>query len=721
MKKNIKVPVKKPQKQLSGFVALIIILLPGILIYSNTFSNSFHLDDYWAIVTNQVIRDISDLPAIWKAGLNRPVAFITYALNYNWTGLNVWSWHLVNISIHLINGCIVWWLTLLILSTPAVNHYKIVAYKKEIALFTALLFITHPLATQSVTYIVQRMTSLAALFYLLSIVLYVKFRLSNGSNTIKAILVAGCVMAAFAAMRTKENTFTLPVAILLTELAFMRSQVSQIRIKHILIFVAIILSLGIIVFFALDISLNIFSTIPPSANHTVPLDPASYLLTQFSVIVKYIQLLIVPANQMVDYSFPISQSFFELRTIGSFVLLAALLALAIYLYKKNRIVSFGIFWFFITLAIESSIIPINDVIYEHRTYLPSFGYFIIITTILYYYLGEKHRYTLMILLSVIIGIHSILTFERNKTWKDDLTLWTDNIEKAPDCPRPYSLRGHAYFDLGDYEKALSDFTKSIQLNPNFADPYLNRGNTYGTLKEWDKSIADFSKAIELDPMLVMSYKNRGKTYAAIQQWDKAVADFTKAIEINPYDAEAYNERGIVYKNTSQLDKAIADYSKAIEFNPNNPLYYYNRGFAYGLNQEQDYALADYSTVLEMAPEYINALFNRGIIYQNKGEFAKSVSDFSSAIQLSPGSIELYMNRGAAYYALQKYDNAIADYTSAININPKIKEFYINRGLAYGEAGKWDKAAEDFNTALTLDPAFSIAYDNREKALKNLRK
>src|ERR1035438_6596834 len=198
--KNIQ-PVKKSDLTRYYYPGgIFIIILLGVIIYSNSFYCSFHFDDYRNIVENTSIRDLADIKAWMNFFPTRPVGVFTFAVNYHFSQLNIWPYHFVNLVIHLINSCLTGWLTLLIFSSPALKDHPVTRYKYGIAFFTALLFVSHPLATQSVTYIVQRMAALVALFYLLSLALYMKARLSTGRNSIKYLFFAGSFLSLLLAL-----------------------------------------------------------------------------------------------------------------------------------------------------------------------------------------------------------------------------------------------------------------------------------------------------------------------------------------------------------------------------------------------------------------------------------------------------------------------------------------------------------------------------------------
>jgi len=180
-----------------------IVIIIGLIIYSNSFKCSFHFDDYDHIVNNPKIHDLNDFESWWNYSTNRPVSIFTFVVNYHYHELNVFYYHLVNLLIHLINAILVWWFTLLLFSTPIIKKNLLYEHKRLIALIVSLLFVSHPLATQSVTYIIQRQSSLAALFYFLSLALYLQARISDKSVKFKVVLFLGAFFSAVLAFYSK--------------------------------------------------------------------------------------------------------------------------------------------------------------------------------------------------------------------------------------------------------------------------------------------------------------------------------------------------------------------------------------------------------------------------------------------------------------------------------------------------------------------------------------
>lgn len=611
--------------------ALIVLCCIGAAIYSNTFQSAFYFDDEDSIVKNINIRNLNNLRTIWDYFPTRFITYLSLAFNYHFHKLNVFGYHLFNLAVHLGGGILVWLLTLLTLSTPEMKNKGIAAHAKPIALFSGLVFITHPIQTQAITYIIQRTASLAAFFYLGSLTLYVKARLikeeARGHGAY-GLYYFGALSFAVLAMFTKEFAITLPFALLLYEVSFLKTK--NRAWGNLLPF---FITLPIIpLTMAATKSVN-FAEMRLLDQPAAGIAPWNYFITQFRVIITYIRLLFIPLNQNVDYDYPIARSMAEVPVLLSLILIIIILITAFRIFSKQRLISFGIFWFFLTLLPESSIIPIRDVIFEHRLYLPMFGYSIFLLSLVYNLLGRRSFKTLIMTTSVIIVCYSFLTYNRNAVWKNKFTLWDDAIRKSPNKARPYNDRGNAYNDKGEFDLAIQDFNKSIEAFPYDAKVYSNRGIAYANKGEFDRAILDYNKAIELNPKLANPYNNRGNAYSHKGDFDRAIADFNKSIEINPHQAMVYNNRGLAYGMKGILDQAIADFSKAIELNPKAFDFYNNRGIVYDMKGDLDKALSEYKKALEINPNFANTYYNLALAYFKKKDYDKTWENLHRAQNL----------------------------------------------------------------------------------------
>jgi tetratricopeptide (TPR) repeat protein len=586
---------KLPTNNKYNLLFILAIFITGIIAYSNSFDCSFHFDDgnIFNNIYNHVTAGSASIGDWIRLFPNRPIGILTFALNYNIHKLDLWGYHLVNLIIHLTNAFLLWWLTWLTLSTPVMKDAEISRHKTIMSFLTGMLFVTHPLATQSVTYIVQRFASLATLFYLLSLILFVQGKLWQGDKKVPWFLFGGSIVCAVLGMLTKEIVFTLPFAILLYDYCFLKTAPWKLEIKdNGLIISFIILMIFILLFFRIQ-SLSIFDPVPPNQGYSYFISMKEYFLTQFSVILTYIRLFILPVNQNLDYDYPLSSSFFQLKTFFSFSLLLGILAMGVLLFKRYRLISFGIFWFFLTLSVESSIIPISqNVIFEHRTYLPGFGFFLALTGTFFYFFKEKHIKIAVIILLMIASINTVLTYQRNKIWKNEYTLWADCVKKSSDKARVHVAFGLALFKKGKMEEAIDHYNQAIRITPDYSLPYNNRGNVYAKSGQYHHAIEDYNEAIRLKKNYAEAYNNRGTSYDNLGQYQRAIEDYTETIRLKPDFAPVYINRGLAYANLGQYQRAIEDYKESIRLNPNHAEAYNNRGVAYLLQGSNEIGCFD---------------------------------------------------------------------------------------------------------------------------------
>jgi len=550
----------------------ILIICLGIIVYSGTFGGPFHFDDIPSIVNNPAIRNIHDLLGICNFLPRRFILYLSLALNYHFSGLNVYGYHLFNLAVHLGCALLVWWLTGMTFLTPVMKEEKISRYGGVLALFAGLIFVAHPLQTQAVTYVVQRAASMAGFLYLASLCLYVRSRLLRSST--RKYYYIGAWVAAIAAMFTKETAITLPLMMGLYEFSFFK-QKGKVNWKYPAPFLLALLIIPVIILFTETGPVRL-----QQLYREPGILPTHYLLTQFRVMLTYIRLLFLPLNQNLDYDYPLSKSIFELPVVISLLFLAAIFFGAKRLFLRYRLAAFSICWFFLTLMPESSILPIKDVINEHRLYLPMAGYSLLLIGGGYYLIGKHSMRIMTIVLLMVIAGYSFLTYQRNKVWDSELALWNDTAEKSPHKARPQYNRGHSFDKKNKFALAIADYNKAIELDPDYADAYYNRGLIYVRQNNLVQAVADFTRTIEINANFAGAYNNRGIIFAFHGDLDRAAGDFLKAIAIDPGYAEAYCNLGNIYFDQGHLIRAILNYKKAINIDPADKDAYDNLAIAY---------------------------------------------------------------------------------------------------------------------------------------------
>lgn len=560
-------------------LSILAIIGLGIIVYSNSFLCSFHFDDDAYIVNNFAIRNIKNLADIWNICPCRFITFLSIALNYHFHRLDLFGYHLFNLVIHLASACFVWWLVLLTFSTPVMKEEKISRHANIIALFAGLIFVSHPLQTEAVTYIWQRAASMSAFFYLASLSFYVKSRLLDSSWQEEPTIGPGALyytlslLTAVGAMFTKENAITLPLMILFYEFSFIRDKkgFNWLQLFPFLLTMAIIPKTIVLTLSAR------FQEIQSIVQGPGGISPLDYLLTQFRVMITYIRLLFLPLHLNLDYDYPVYKSLFQIPVLLSLLSLSAILYFAKRTFSKYRILSFSIIWFFLTLLPESSILPQADVIFEHRLYLPMVGFCLFLASGIFYLCHCEPRrgeaiFTrttkfLILILSFFIVFNSILTFQRNKIWINETVLWNDIVQKSSHKARPYINRGWAFYNQGDFTDAMSDFNKAIEISPELIYSYDDRGLIYARQGDLHKAISEYDKAIKINPYFAKVFYDRGHAFLELNNYSQALSDYNKAIELFAEYIDAYNDRGKLYETQGKWAHAESDYKRSIKIDP----------------------------------------------------------------------------------------------------------------------------------------------------------
>ncbi len=518
------------------FGALFLLVLCA---YSDTFQSSWHLDDYPNVVNNYSLH-LGDLSpeSLSKTffsrsdplhNLYRPVACLSFAANWYFGRENVFGYHVVNIAIHF--------LTAFILFLTVLNLYKSPNLKQTskedgywIALLSAVLWALNPIQTQAVTYIVQRMASMAAMFYILGIYFYVKGRISS-SRRRQVLYFMGCVAGYILAVGSKENAVTLPLALLIAEIIFFQNLENPKTRRAIWVITALIGILSILAAAVLFIKADSFSIFEGYQHRSYTL--TQRLMTEPRVLIFYLTQLFYPVPQRIsiEHDIDISTSFFEpWTTLPAIFLVALLIVIGASQIRKRPIVAFSILFFFLNHVIESTILPL-EVVFEHRNYLPSLFLFLPVAAGLFRlvdYYREKKQFMYKILVPFLVllvtGL-SISTYVRNMTWATEKTLWEDAMQKAPGRARPaYNLAKH-YYKTGNFEKALELFNKSLisrDSKPKYSQALALNGmaSIYYVQKNYEKVLEHCGRALEIYPGFEVVQFNASLAHIKMNRWQE---------------------------------------------------------------------------------------------------------------------------------------------------------------------------------------------------------
>jgi Flp pilus assembly protein TadD len=572
---------------------------------------SFQYDDYFNISENPDITintlSFASLKGAWlsEAGGFRPVAYVSFALNYYFGGVDTVSYHVVNIIIHVINAYLIYLIMLFLFSHDSLDKES----KRRVSLsafFTALIWLVTPINSQAVIYIVQRMTLLMTLFFLLAFYVYL---LSKREK--KVLYLTLCLIFYFLSLLSKQNGIVLPLIIITYEFIFVKKgELENINKEEKLFLLALFILLLIPLFIYKD------------AIHKQFIEGTGYgftvyerTITQFRVFVIYLSLVLLPVPGRLSLTHEISKStslFSPVTTFFSLIFIAAIFILAILRIKKSKLLSFAILWFFITASVEA-IVPV-ELIYEQRIYLPPIFLIGSFVCFIVNHLYSKNKAIALPLLLCIVVVLGAFTSVRGKVWESELTLWKDVTEKYPEDGEAYYNVGRAYTEmrmykeaeyytakaleirlnnpneyhnytmvetysnlglarlrLGAFREAERDLLKAIEVDKSYVGAHYNLGSLYLEQRNSGEAVKRFREAINLDPADFRAYIGMGKAYHALRLYDEAIKYFKKAVELNPGNVPAYNEIGVIYMSLGKYEDARSYFKIALKYDPNDQI------------------------------------------------------------------------------------------------------------------------------------------------------
>ncbi|MGD8666760.1 MAG: tetratricopeptide repeat protein [Desulfobacterales bacterium] len=606
---------------------LLFLALVVICIYANTIGSPFIFDSRKNIGSNPHIRISKITPeglanaAFKSPSWQRPLPNISFALNYYLHGTNVVGFRVVNILIHISTAFLLYFFVKSTFCTPALrSRYSNYLW---ISFFTAALWLVHPLQTQSVSYVVQRMNSMAAMFYILSMLLYARFRLSRQHRN-KWWLFAGCVLAGVLALASKQIAATLPFFIFAYEWYFFQDMGIKWLKRQIPLLIGCLV-LATVIGSALwgDKLLDWMIQGYGIRDFT----PAQRLLTEPRVVIFYLGQLLWPhpARLNLDHDFSISHSLLDpMTTFFAILVIAALIGVAVVTAKKQRLLSFCIVWYFGNLVIESSIIPL-EIIFEHRVYLPSMMFSLVL--VLFVHRWVKPMWLQTGLLCAMIAVGSFWTYERNAVYSDRITFWQDSANKSPGKARTHNNLGVALADQGYHNEAIKKYREALQIDPLYPDPIANIGLSLARQGKIEESIAQFLKALEIDPKNHQILSNLGASLILLERYPEAVQRLSEALALDSYQAQAHNNLGVAFQFQGRVEEAIYHFSRAVQLDP----------------------------------EYLNAYNNLGIILANQGRFEEAIAQFSTALKINPGykSARLNLEKSIKHQKIDRSPQQIA--------------------------------------------------------------
>jgi tetratricopeptide (TPR) repeat protein len=652
--KQKKVIAKKRTTNLVWVIPFI--LLISFVIYVPSFKGAFVWDDDRYIQHNPLITSI-DLKALFSTyvmGNYHPLTMLTYAIEYQFFGLNPVGYHVINLLLHVMNVLLVFYV---------VFH---LSGKVIVALIACLLFGIHPMHVESVAWASELKDLLYSFFFLASYIFYLKYLKDQEKK-----LYYFSLLLFLCSLLSKGMAVSLPVVLLLTDY-FEEGKITRRRIME------------KIPFFVLAVIFGIVAILAQKSSEAIQ-DITKFAFLQRIVFasygfINYLLKLILPYKLSAFYPYPITSGE---NLPGYYYLfplfLIMLTILVIYSFRFSKKFFWGIGFFGATVFLVLQLLPVGDAVMADRySYIPSIGVFYLAGEG-FYWLWNRNRKTVSIIMAGVFAIFfSIRTYARCSVWENGLILWSDVIDKYPTVAVAYNNRGGALMNEKRYEEALNDYNKAIELRPNYYD----------------------------------AYNNRGILHSEIQKKQEALRDYNKAIEFGPNHPEVYSNRGLLFMEFNKYKEALSDFNKAIELQPDYSLAYYNRGLL-AMNQGKNpQAYSDYAMAIKLNPAYVEAYINRGVLFHNENKFDEAITEYNKAAELQPANPQIYYDRGLALMAKKNYDGAINDFSKTIELKSDYSAAYYNRGIVNINLGRKDIGCKDLQLAAKF--GFPSANDAIQK-------
>jgi tetratricopeptide (TPR) repeat protein len=568
---------------------------------------------------------------------------------------------------------------------------------------------------------------MAATFFLLSLLFYAQGRNSsiqafdnsatNNDQATKTkrlrssyLWFLGCGISGMLALGSKENAATLPVMIFFYEWYFFQDlspKWFKSSLKYI-IAIAVIFAAVAFLYLGTD-PLGKISKMRDFSHGEFTL--AERALTQPRVVVYYLSLIFFPhpSRLNLDYDFPLSHSLFNpMTTLLSLIFIIGLIALAVYLAKKERLISFCILWFFGNLVIESSIIPLA-IIFEHRTYLPSM--MVCLVPVLSGDRFVRMNWLKIGLACVVVVVFSFWTYQRNQVWQNEFSLWSDVVKKSPNKARPQHSLGLALADQGMIDKAITHYQKALEIDPNLYQTQINWGKALMVKGQIDAAIDHYLAALRIKPYSPEAHNNLGAALFKKGRLNEAIKHFLIAIEIRPNFANAQFNLGAALAQQGKTEEAVDRFYQALRLNPDYADPHNNLGGIFAQRGQNEKAIAHYSAALRLNPQLVQAHNNLGIALMQEGEFAEAINHFRKALQIQPDFELAESNLKKALAIQRELEAEISGLQELLQDSPDNVELHFQLGNLYFRKGDRHQAIQQYKKALQLNKKYVPAINN----------
>jgi tetratricopeptide (TPR) repeat protein len=526
-------------------------LLALFAVYWRALNGPFVFDDNFLPFRNPSIAG-APLRA-WLTGV-RPLLMISFWLNYRISAAESYSYHVLNVLLHFLNGALVYLFARKLLSYTGQAGFR----REVLSIFAGGLFLLHPLQTESVSYIASRSETLSVMFLYGAFALFLYRR----SEAVSWRVAAGVLALFLAAVSTKEHTAVLPGLLLLTDYWWNPGFSFRGIPRNWRLYAPIGLA-GALAVAGVAYVLRHADT---AGFGVKGLPWHQYFFTECRGIWTYTRLFFFPWGQTIDYDYPISRTLFDHGAVFGLAALVAVVAAAFYYRRRYRLASYGVLVYLLLLAPTSSIIPIKDPIAEHRLYLPMIGLIFVVLE----FLGrwKTTPAVLTATAAAILAATGALCYSRNAVWSSSLALWQDAVLKSPGQPRTHFQLAYAYYEQGRCQEALREYEQVNRLAPADYRLLVDWSEALDCAGEGGPAIAMLQRAAAMDRTAHV-YALIGKDYAKQGLYSESLEALHTAEQIDPRFEMTYVFRGNLDETAGSFAAAASEYRHALQVNPNN--------------------------------------------------------------------------------------------------------------------------------------------------------
>jgi len=692
---------------------VLLVVAAGVVVYANSLRAAFVFDDLRQIVDNEDIRDLAELGRVWRAS-PRPVVNLSLAVNYAIGALDPFGYHLLNVVIHLLAGMTLYGV---IRRTLVLETFRRTVGESAhwLALAVALLWVVHPLQTQSVTYSIQRAESLMGLFYLLTLYCVVR-----GATTPERGFVwyVAAVAACAAGMGSKAVMITAPIAVWLFDSLLVARSFREAARRRWVLYVGLLATW--VVLWHVGTLKGVFVQDPGARAHVgfgyKGVTPVDYLATQAGVLLHYLRLSFWPHPLCLDYQWPVATSATEIVPAG--LVIVALLATTLWALVRRRAVGFVGLWFFLVLAPTSSFIPVKDLAFEHRMYLPLAAVIVLAVVAVWRVSrsvldrGRLSSRTLRRAQGVLVTVLAVLlgaaTISRNHDYRSEEAMWLDVVQKRPRNARAWSAVGVAILRDGREQEALPPLQKAADLDPHLAIARLNLGKALTRLRRYPEAIPHYEAGLAIEPAKPHAINSLANAYWQTGQHAKAWEAYRRAIRLDPERVDYRRWYAETLAEAGRFDDAVRELHAALEIEPDDVDTRLSLARVFGRTRQWDSARREYETVVKQQPSLGVARYELGNVLLGKGSLQDAVDAYGVALDLEPGLVDARCNRGIALLGLGDSDAAAADFQAVLEAQPGHLVARYRLGEVLATQGHTDAARSEFEHVLRIDPNHKAA-------------